>query len=131
MKVWIVGGLFAVLTPLQVLKAQATWDAELIFDDGFQPPVLTVNNVLSWCSVSEDGGSPSTAATISTSYPHGTVVALYAQPASVIYVWGYWAGTDAAIINGSNDTSQNTAVTMSIDRTVTACCPFSGQTSCP
>ena len=42
--VWVVSSIVA-LAPLHALKAQATYGLELIFDDGFQPPLLTVTTI--------------------------------------------------------------------------------------
>src|SRR6185312_6304970 len=51
---------------------------------------LTIENYLSWCSVTENGGP--LAATMT--FPQGTVVNLAAMPASSFFIWGYWVGTD-------------------------------------
>jgi hypothetical protein len=79
---------------------------------------LTIENYLSWCSVTENGGP--LAATMT--FPQGTVVNLAAMPASSFFIWGYWVGTDGDT-GSAHDTSMTTAVTMSASKTVQACCP--------
>jgi hypothetical protein len=99
-----------------------------IFASRFEQYVLTIDDYLAWCSVSVDGGVPTT--TPPPAFFHdGSVIPLQAQPASVQFVWGYWTGTDGD--HGTNDPSATTTVTMSSDKNVFACCPFSGQTTCP
>jgi hypothetical protein len=104
-------------------------ETEEIFVNGFELFTLTIDNYINWCSISVDGGQPSSANPISKSFPQGTVVMLQAAPVLDIFVWGYWTDTDA----GALDTNQSTQVTMSADRSVLACCPFKPPASqtCP
>ena len=100
-----------------------------IFGDGFEILfTLTINNFEAWCVVSVDGSSYAPAIP-AASYRIGTVVDLSAQPATMEFVWGYWTGTDGDT-GPAHDHSQNTTVTMTADKSVLACCPFSGSTTC-
>lgn len=105
-------------------------DGELIFEDGFESGgttaweyELTISNYLAWCDVTVGGAPPSDAGEIVVYVPPGTVVALHADPLPA-FVWGYWEGTDGDA--GSHDTSQTTTATMTSDKLIQACCPFSG-----
>ncbi len=93
---------------------------------------LTLENYLSWCTVSVNGGAGSTVATQTLQFPSGTVVNLSGDKASNVFVWGYWFGTDGDV-NAGHDKSMATTVTMSGDKKVQACCPFatSPNTPCP
>lgn len=104
----------------------AAAETEEIFVNGFELFTLTIDNFLSWCSISVGGDVPSIAATISKTFSQGSVVTLQGAPTTG-FVWGYWTGTDA----GGNDTNQTTQVTMSSDRGVFACCPFPTSSTCP
>ncbi len=75
--------------------------------DGGTTFTLTINNFDSWCTVTEEGAAFS----LSRSFAPGTVVHLNAAPASGLFVWGYWTGTDAGADAGAHDTSQSTTVT--------------------
>jgi len=105
-------------------------DGELIFEDGFESGGTTaweyeliISNYLAWCDVTVGDAPPSSAAEIVVYAPPGAIVPLHAAPLPA-FVWGYWEGTDGDA--GSHDTSQTTAVTMTGDRLIQACCPFSG-----
>jgi hypothetical protein len=100
-----------------------------IYGDGFEILFsLTISNFEAWCTISVDA-SPYAAAIPTSSYRIGTVVDLSAQPATMEFVWGYWTGTDGDT-GPSHDHNQNTTVTMTADKSVLACCPFSGSTTC-
>jgi hypothetical protein len=100
-----------------------------IFGDGFEILfTLTINNFEAWCTVSVDGSTP-LAAIPTASYRIGTVVDLSGQPANMEFVWGYWTGTDGDT-GSSHDHNQTTTVTMTTDKSVLACCPISGTTTC-
>ena len=120
------GSLFA-FAPMHAQVVVAGTEPDAIFADGFELPTLTVNNVDAWCTVTINGGVPSSAAQTVTSFARGAVVTLHGDPINSTFVWGYWNGTDA----GGTDHNANAAVTMNGDKTVLACCPFSGQTTCP
>lgn len=93
---------------------------------------LTIDNYLSWCSVSVNGGLASTAASQVLQFPKDAVVNLNADKANATFVFGYWFGT-AGDAGPSHDTSMATIVTMNTDKTVQACCPFASapNTPCP
>jgi len=100
--------------------------SDTIFVDGFENYVLTIDNYLAWCSVSVNGAA-ATANPPPTPFSPGTVVPLFGQPVSATFIWGYWRFTDVP----GHDTNQNTTVTMTSDRTVFVCCPFTNGTGCP
>jgi len=89
---------------------------------------LKVEDYLSWCTVSINGGTGSITATQSLTFSPGTVVNLMADKASSTFEWGYWVGT-AGDTTSAHDTAMGTTVTMSGDKTVQACCPFSSGAS--
>jgi hypothetical protein len=93
-------------------------------------PTLKLEDYLTWCSVSVNGGAASTAATQTLSVPQGTMVPLAATPASSVFVWGYWVGTDGDT-SASHDTVQAAMVTMDKSKVVQACCPFASAPSTP
>jgi hypothetical protein len=98
--------------------------ADKIYVSEFEKFTLTINNVLLWCSISENGSasySPSAA------FNDNTVVDLFAQPKTG-FIWGHWEGTDAD--TGSGDPTKQATVTMTSDRAVLACCPFPDNTGC-
>jgi len=100
-------------------------------DGGATMHTLTLNNTLSWCTVSVNGGTSSTAASRTFMFPAGTVVNLHGDTAdSTVFVWGFWTGTDGDT-TANHDHNMSTTVTMSSDKTVVACCPDIGQTTCP
>ena len=78
--------------------------------------VLTIDNYLDWCAITEDGQPYNSSET----FDAGTVVDLHAQPLNG-FVWGYWTGTDAAM--GGQDTNMTATVTMTSNKAVLACCP--------
>jgi hypothetical protein len=100
-------------------------------DAGTQTFTLTIDDYLSWCNVSENGGAASSLATTSATFPSGTVVNLHADAISSTFIWGYWVGTDAD--TGSNDTNMTATATLTADKTVKVCCPFQPPASqtCP
>jgi hypothetical protein len=111
-----------------------TTDANTPSDAGNEagPTVtLTLKNYVNWCSVTVNGGTPSTADQ-TLQFAPGTVVVLHGQEANASFVWGYWRGTDGDT-SASHDTSQGTMVTMTADKTVQACCPTTAAptTPCP
>jgi hypothetical protein len=118
---------FAGFTAADVAAACAPSAGDRVFGGGFDQYALTINNYLAWCSVSENGGSPSSLATIVNSFADYTAVALHGAPVSGIFVWGYWTNTDVA----GNDTNQDALVTMCSDRSVQVCCPLPPSTTCP
>lgn len=58
------------------------------------------------------------------------MVPLSATPASSVFVWGYWVGTDGDT-GASHDTVQAAMVTMDKSKVVQACCPFASDPSAP
>jgi hypothetical protein len=105
---------------------------------------LTVMNFLSWCSVTINGGTASTGASVTASVPVGSTATLVATPApnSTFQIgpepWfgvtqndgGAAAGTD----NGSGATETSTAmVVVTGNQCVSVCCqePNNSPTPCP
>jgi len=85
---------------------------------------LTIDNYLGWCSVTVNG----TAYAGPRTFPEGTVAALHGDTANAtLFVWGFWTRTD----HGDHDTMMSTTVTMTANKTVFACCPDIGFTTCP
>jgi hypothetical protein len=93
---------------------------------------LTLEDFMSWCSVSVDGGAASMAASRMLTFPMNSVVSLRADAASNAFVFGYWVGT-AGDTGPSHDLAMATTVAMDGNKTVQACCPFasSPNTPCP
>jgi hypothetical protein len=93
---------------------------------------LKLEDYLSWCSVSVNGGAASTDATQTLTVAAGTMVPLSATPSSSVFVWGYWVGTDGDT-SASHDAAQAAVVTMDKSKVVQACCPFASDpgTPCP
>lgn len=99
---------------------------------------LTINNVLSWCTISITNPATTlpngaTAASNVVSFPDGTVVHLHGDKASSSFKWatsasegGWQMGVDA----GQDPVSQDTVVTMTSDKTVKVCCPFTNGSGC-
>jgi hypothetical protein len=87
---------------------------------------LSINNYLAWCTVTEQ----SEAYMMSMEFPTGTVVNLDAMPVADSFVWGYWTGTDGDTTT-AHDTSMSTTVTMTGNKMVQACCPFTTAPSTP
>ena len=83
---------------------------------------LTVQNYLDWCDVTEDGTVYPLSAPPVMSFPPSTVVNLNATPGAT-FVWGYWTGTDGDKTSGHGK-NMTTAVTMTSNKTILACCPF-------
>jgi hypothetical protein len=83
---------------------------------------LTVQNYLDWCDVTENGTVYPASAPPVMSFAPGTVVDVNAVAATG-FVWGYWTGTDGDTTS-AHDTSMTTAVTMTSNKTILACCPF-------
>jgi hypothetical protein len=90
---------------------------------------LTLQNYLAWCSVTVNGGGPSTA-NQTLHFAPGTVVNLHADKASAAFVWGYWYGT-AGDTTAAHDKSMDTTVVMSGNKTIQACCPLTGAPNDP
>ena len=118
--------LLAFGTHVAAHESGAAATSDTIFANGFENPTLTIDNYLAWCEVSVDG-APLSINPPPTQFTQGTVVPLSAEPASSAFIWGYWRFTDVS----GHDTSPNTTVTMTSDRTVFVCCPFTDGTGCP
>ena len=92
--------------------------------DGAVLYTLTVQNYLDWCNVTENGTVYPVSAPPVMSFAPGTVVNVNAVAATgSSFVWGYWTGTDGDATS-AHDTSMTTAVTMTSNKTILACCPF-------
>jgi hypothetical protein len=97
--------------------------------DAAEMVTLTIQNFGGWCTTAVGGMSYPGSTPPPTPYVKGTVVHIHAEKASNTFVWGYWTGTDP----GGMDTNMDTTVTMTMDKSVLACCPvFTDPTpSCP
>ena len=91
---------------------------------------LHVTNVLNWCDLTVDGATTKASSPPDATYSAGTVVHLGGAPTSSSFIWGYWTGTDGATGTPAHDTNAMTTVTMSSDKSVSACCPFTNGTGC-
>lgn len=96
-------------------------------DMGGGGPMLTVNNTLSWCTVTVTiNGMPTSFGGASMGFPAaaGTTVMLQADPKPTFkpVVW-----TGVTTMNGDMATYTMTAAAQ---QTVTACCPLSDGTGC-
>lgn len=122
-----IGLAFALPAPTtSAIETSPTGGSDTIFVYGFEDYVLTIDNYLAWCSVSVNNAA-ATANPPPTPFTPGTVVPLFGQPVSATFIWGYWRFTDVP----GHDINQNTTVTMTSDRTVFVCCPFTNGTGCP
>lgn len=122
-----IGFVFALPAPMtSAAEISPAGVSDTIFASGFDEHLLTIDNYLSWCSVSVNGAA-FTANPPPTPFEPGTVVNLFAKPVSGTFIWGYWSFTDVP----GHDTSQNTTVMMTSDRTVSVCCPFTNGEGCP
>ena len=99
--------------------------------DGGSGFTLTINDYLNWCSVTVNGGTPSTAATQTFQFAPDASVSLHGDTASSqSFYWGYWQSANLA--DGGKDTNMNVNITMSGDVSVLACCPVNNTPlSCP
>ncbi len=103
-----------------------------VASDGAAAVTLVIENYLSWCKVSVNGGAASTAPTQMVTVAPDTVVNLSGDLASSFFVWGYWVGT-AGDTTAAHDTGKTTTVKVSADKKVQACCPLASapNTPCP
>jgi hypothetical protein len=99
-------------------------------DGGCDGVLLTMHNVLSWCSVSVNGGAASTGATQTVCVPADTDINLVATAASAAFELGDWHNTDGDTGSGEPGTvsgAMSTATFMtgaSGTACVWVCCPF-------
>jgi hypothetical protein len=112
-------------------------------DAGGGQATLTVMNFLSWCSVTVNGGTASTAASVTASVPTGAIATIVVTPASSSFEIGSdpWFGVSendggpaAGTDMGSGTTETSTAtVFVSGDQCVSVCCelPNNSPTPCP
>ncbi len=91
---------------------------------------LTVNDYLSWCKVTVNGGSPNIASPQMYTFPPNTVVTAVGDTANVsAFYWGYWgnvAPDGGSIDDGGEDLSKTVTFTITADTTLNACCPDIG-----
>jgi hypothetical protein len=104
---------------------------------------LTVMNFLSWCSVTVNGGTASTAGSMTTSVAAGSTATIVATPASSSFEIGAdpWfgvtqnaGGAAPGTDNGSGTSETSTAtVVVAGDQCVSVCCqePGNSPTPCP
>ena len=100
--------------------------------DAAQMATLTIDNYLSWCQVKVGGVTYDKVSVPPLQFVKGTVVQLHGDPETKdpgVFVWGYWTGTDP----GGMDANKDTTVTMTMNKSVLACCPFASDPtpSCP
>lgn len=103
---------------------------DLASGDAGNMATLKLENYLSWCTVTVNGGAGSTTGTQTLTFATGAVVNLGGDKANSTFVWGYWRGT-AGDTTAAHDTAMTTTVTMSGNKTVQACCPFASSPSTP
>jgi len=91
---------------------------------------LTINDYLSWCNVSVNGGQ-TTSNPQPMQFAPDASVALHGDTAnSNAFYWGYWQAPSLA--DGGKDTNMNVNITMNGDVTILACCPdLNTPLSCP
>jgi hypothetical protein len=102
------------------------------------PPMLTVKNYLSWCSVSIDSGAASTAAQQSVPATTAEDATLVATAASGNFILGDWHHTDGDTSGAGEPgnvvgtmTTAKVMVTGTASKCVWICCPFTNGTGCP
>jgi hypothetical protein len=100
--------------------------------DGAVTYTLIMENYLSWCTVTEQGTDEGGTASVTMTFPAGTVVNLKGDTVSAAsFFWAYWFGTDGDTTS-AHDTNMTTTVTMTKNKTVQACCPVVGTPpTCP
>jgi hypothetical protein len=91
---------------------------------------LTINDYLSWCNVTVNGGSPTSSPTPMQFAPN-TQVSLHGDTANAsLFYWGYWQAP--GLTDGGKDTNMDVSITMTGDVTILACCPdLNTPLSCP
>jgi hypothetical protein len=93
-------------------------------------PTLTINNYLSWCAVTFNGGTPSTMGMQTIPLEAGTSVMLHGDTATdASFYWGYWGNTDMIGMpaDGGMDLNKDLSFTLTNSVTLNACCPDNGQ----
>jgi hypothetical protein len=112
-------------------------------DAGGGESTLTVMNFLSWCSVSVNGGTASTSATVTASVPTGATATIAVMPASSAFEIGAdpWFGVSendggaAAGVDMGSGTSETSTATVFVsgDQCVSVCCelPNNSPMPCP
>ncbi len=100
---------------------------------------LFIDNFLAWCAVTvtQPAGAtltdPATSASNSLTAPIGTVVVLHGEPASASFEWvpaggtGGWSGD---IDPGQDGKSKDVTITLTGEKSVSVCCPFTDGTGC-
>ncbi len=113
-------------------------------NDASAAATLTVMNFLDWCSVSINGGTASTGATVTASVTSGSVASIVVSPSSSAFQIGTnpWLGVDqnnggpAPGTDVGSGTSETSTATVTITKTaqcVSVCCqqPNNSPTPCP
>lgn len=111
--------------------SDSSTDSPTDASDGGSGFTLTINDYFNWCSVTVNGGAPSTAATQTFQFAPDASVSLHADTANAgSFYWGYWQS--ANLTDGGKDTNMNVSITMSGDVNMLACCPVNNTPlSCP
>ena len=98
-------------------------------DGGSGLYTLTINDYLSWCNVSVNGGQ-ATATPTPMQFAPDASVALHGDTAGSTFYWGYWQAPTLG--DGGKDTNKDVTLTMTGDVTILACCPVNNTPlSCP
>ena len=99
-------------------------------DEGAPQVTLTINDYLNWCTVTVNGGSPSTQSPQSYTLAPNTTVTVHGDTASASsFYWGYWGNvaSDGGLADGGEDLGKTVTFTITADTTLNACCPDNGQ----
>src|SRR5580704_2591954 len=103
---------------------------------GATPIALTVNNYLSWCSVSVAGGAASSAASQTVCVASGSVDLTATALSGFVLGPDPWHGTSGDTGSGDPGTLSGMMSTAKVNASGTAacawvCCPFTNGTGCP
>jgi hypothetical protein len=94
--------------------------------DGAVQLTLTINDYISWCSVTVNGGTPSTGNPQTYMFAPNTMVTVHGDTAnSSAFYWGYWGNVapDGGLADGGEDLGKTVSFTITRDMTLNACCP--------
>jgi hypothetical protein len=94
--------------------------------DGAANFTLTIKNYIGWCSITVNGGTPSTAGTQTFQFAPNTSVTVHGDTANAsLFYWGYWGNVapDGGLADGGEDLSMSVSFNITRDMTLNACCP--------
>jgi hypothetical protein len=94
-------------------------------------PTLTIDDYISWCNITVNGGAVNTMGTQTYQIEAGTTVMLHGDTANAgAFYWGYWSeGDDAGVLTNTDaglQTNKDISFTMNGDVHLHACCPDNG-----